>query len=417
MTLLVGLLFLLPFGCGSQAAPSCEGEQCAAEPCQGDDCPPPPKNTKIGDLGRFTATAMTKDGRRVIATYDSTFTNLVLVTESKAGSFHYEILDGFRVSGDQLVDTDSGHYPAVAIANEVVHVVWHDVDGGELRYLRRSPGSFGSVEVVDGAGSGVRGTYSSIAVDNQGVVHVAYRDVTRRLLRYAHRSESGVWSVEDVPSCSGTETCESDLPGDYGEYASIGLVTDLPRIAFYDRSHGDLKLASRDLSGAWTVTTLDGTDPETGMDTGDVGRFASLSVDPKRRLAVAYFDATHRSLRYLSAGQGSPSPITVDDGLIWDEDAKAFRTHMVGQHVTLGFDPSGRAVMVYLDASRRVMRVATVGSGAAVEKHDLKELPAGMQVGFGFSADGVLRGAYGAWRLDELPRTDLTLFAWDGGKL
>ena len=44
----------------------------------------------------------------------------------------------------------------------------------------------------------------------------------------------------------GTADCIDECPDDaedYGEYASLVLVGGLPRVAFYDRSRGDLKLA------------------------------------------------------------------------------------------------------------------------------------------------------------------------------
>ena len=80
----------------------------------------------------------------------------------------------------------------------------------------------------------------------------------------------------------------SDKGDDVGRYTSIATSsTNEPIIAYYDKTHGALKFAS---FGAirWHTHTVDvgiGT-PDTGGD--DVGRWASLSVGPDGRPAIAY---------------------------------------------------------------------------------------------------------------------------------
>jgi hypothetical protein len=82
----------------------------------------------------------------------------------------------------------------------------------------------------------------------------------------------------------------------------------------------------------------------------------------------------------------------------------------VGQHVELFFDTQSRAVLVYLDASRLVLRKGLVGVAGVLEISDLKGLSGGGHIRFGMTQDGALRGAYGAWILKHAPRTELVFF-------
>ena len=190
----------------------------------------------------------------------------------------------------------------------------------------------------------------------------------------------------------------------------MALIAGQARIVFYDRARGDLKLASESTEGTFTITTLDGRDPTTGADTGDVGRFAQLAVDPKRRLAVAYFDATRKSLRYLFEGSGSLVPQVVDVGLIEDPDSGTLRTHVVGQHVALDFDAQGRALLLYLDATALKLKRATIIGEQVVDTSFIEGLRPGCFIDLSITSGGVVKAAYGAWIEDEAPRTEIKTF-------
>lgn len=413
---LLALMFLaLPagWGCQAEATGACVDETCPAGYACGPEgqCAPLEAPSATGDLGRYTAMALTSDDRQVIASYDATFRNLVLVREQPDGLLTRHVIDGFRITDHSVVDTDSGRWPALAIdAVGTIHLAWHDGDAGELRYAAIPPSGPWQTEVVDGAAAD-RGRYASLAVDDSGAVHIAYRDETAKTLRYAVRAPGGGWSSQLIEGCAGEDDCPSAAGEDYGEFAALALVAGRPRIAFYDRLRGDLKLADRSVEDQWTVTTLDGRDPATGADTGDVGRFAAVSVDAKRRLGVAYFDATRGALRYLHEGGASAlKPLTVDDGVYTDETSGARRNRIVGQHVALAFDAAGRAVLVYLDATRLVMKRAVVTGSTATTLVDEPTLAAGGFVALAPASSGTLRGAYGRWLPGQAPRTELALF-------
>ncbi len=397
--------------CGGDSAASCEDAACPAGwVCGAKGCEPLPPAPSTGDLGRFTSSALTSDGRLLVATYDETHGNLIVSAEQEDGRDALQPVDGWRVEGGSLIDTDSGRWTALAVdQQDNAHLAWFDVDGGQLRYARASRAAGWqdwSVEVVDGTGPEVRGTHASIAVA-QGIVYLAYRDETARQLRYARRDADGTWTSRTIDGCAGEAACPEAGLEDYGEWARIAIIGQRPRIAFYDRLRGDLKMASRTEIGAWVTTTLDGRDLATDVDTGDVGRFISLALTPERHPALAYYDVSRGALRYLVPGS---DPLVVDAGVRQDEARGAKRSDPVGEHAALRFDARGRAIVLYLDGGTPAVKMAVIAAGKVVATHSLDGLAPGAFFSFDAYGDGQLRGAYGAWIDGEAPRTRLVRF-------
>ncbi|MFO0748577.1 MAG: hypothetical protein U1F43_23370 [Myxococcota bacterium] len=389
---------------------------CDDAPCCGPRCGETPP-VELGDLGRFTHLAPLSDGRLAIATYDATKKNMIVIVERPDGTERtVHVVDGWRPStdalGDRLVDVDAGRWATLAVgADDAIHVAWFDADEGELHYARGdADAGFASVEVVDGDGPATRGTHASLALDDAGLPHIAYRDETRKNLRYARRDARGAWQTRAIDGCAGEPGCPVAGSEDFGEWAALAFVPAVgggvaPRIAFYDRFRGDLKMAAQAGDGSWVTSTLDGRDPVTFADQGDVGRFASVASTPTRQLGIAYFDVTRGTLRYLSPGAG---PRTVDDGRRLTR-AGAARRDAVGQFVRLAYDDTGRAHFVYADGSVPGLRHAVVVGEAAANVTAL-DVPAGGWIDFVVGDDGGLVGAYGAFLPDAAPRTRLQLF-------
>lgn len=395
------------------ATADCDQQTCpAGQICQAGVCSAAAAPGGTGELGRYTAVALAADDLRVIATWDATYANLVLRQEQPDGSFDSRTIGGWTVGEDGgIIDTDQGQWAAIAVDTAgQVHLTWYDATEGALLYGRAQGQGPVTVETVDGKGEGARGTHASLAVDLEGGVHIAYRDETARRLRYAHRATDGTWMTEKIDGCAGEDDCPAEGEEDYGEYASLALVSGRPRIAFYDRARGDLKLAEGDSEGGWEVVTLDGRDPLTGVDEGDMGRFASLALDPSQKLGVAYYDATRGALRYLWPGAASPQPVVVDAGAYLDDATGAARQHPVGQHVVQRLDERGRAQLLYLDAGRLVMKRAIVTGKTVEGPWDLAEVPAGAWADFRLASDGRLLGALGVWLRDGTTRTRLETF-------
>jgi hypothetical protein len=406
--------------CADPAA-QCIDERCPnGEACSAGACAPVAPPSTTGDLGRYTSVARHPEGALLIATYDATYRNLVLIRRDVDGDESRRVIDGWSVVDHTLQDRDRGQWSAIAVSpSGDAHLAWYDADDGSLRYGRLEGADLDAtieIEVVDGHGVEDRGRHATLGVESDGTVHVAYRDEAARSLRYARRQPTGDWSVEEVPACTREPEC-GDESEDYGEYADLVLIAGAPRVAFYDRSRGDLKLAQRDVAGQWSVATLDGHDVERDIDTGDVGRFASAAVDAKQRLGIAYYDATRGMLRYIFASGATPIPVVVDDGVYVNPETGAARQHLVGQHAELVFDPRDGAVILYLDAGRLVVKRARLVGEQVVDRTVMTELRPGAYISATMDSTGGLVGAYGAWPAEAPGGSELVVIGELGGTL
>lgn len=350
-------------------------------------------------LGRFASATAWSDERLAAASWDTSRGALVVAFfDGPTASPELRVVANGEGGPTRIAAETSGH----------VQLVWFDRALGRAFWVRGDRAGFGSPELI-GQGPGVLGTHLALALDTSvrpaadsdsiPVPHVALRDETRRSLSYAVRLADG-WHLETVDTCAGEADCPSP-DEDVGEWAQLALVPGaggawLPRIAFYDRLRGDLKLAARGEDGRWLTSTLDGRDLATGADTGDVGRFISLATTPGRTLGLAYFDATREALRYLGPGE---APRVVDAGLatsLTPDLRDAAPAHPlglrprvnVGQHASLRYDAVGQGHIVYADTTTPALRHVTVRTANT-------------------SGPTVLPLAPGAWptltRVDDLP--------------
>ncbi len=144
------------------------------------------------------------------------------------------------------------------------------------------------------AGTGVAGAGSTLAISPwTGEPCIAYRNNTG--LVYAWRDD-GVWRSRQID----TGTFRPEMSLDLGEFA-------FPRIAYYDKGSGDLKLVRK--TGAaeddWTTETLDAG--------GDVGQRPALAVGGDPEMShIAYQDYGNKRLKYARHRPGLVQIVTVD---------------------------------------------------------------------------------------------------------
>lgn len=223
-----------------------------------------------------------------------------------------------------------------------LHMVYYDRDTRTLKYaVRSAKGVWGNIQTIDGQQD--VGLNPSLQIDSNGLPHVAYQDAGNGDLRYAYLSaDTNAWVVQTV-----------DVKGSTGAYPSLQLSrTGGPVIAYYNKTNGDLRLASSGTNG-WNISTID------DGKGGDVGRWASLQIDPNRptasKVAVAYEDTTHGTYKYaIQAGAGYNIE-TMDSG-----------AKNPGGYISMKFYNSGTAfepVATYYDADAGNLRYAVRSGG------------------------------------------------------
>lgn len=139
-------------------------------------------------------------------------------------------------------------------------------------------------------------------------------------------------------------TTTVDSVGDVGRFASLDLdPAGRPHISYRDQTNTSLRYAYDDGTG-WQITTVD--------DTGDVGDFTSIAVDAQGHPHISYYDADNYDLKYAhydgaGLGQGRGWQITTVDSL-----------GSVGRCSSLALDAMGQPHISYFDESNGAIRYA-----------------------------------------------------------
>lgn len=124
------------------------------------------------------------------------------------------------------------------------------------------------------------------AYDLDGVLHLAYYDQSSGSVLVTTRLSNGKWS---------RPIAASDAGADAGQYLSLAIdQAGKPAVAFYDATHGDVRLASMN-GGLFSTAAID--------SAGNVGRYVSLAFDSGGNAAISYYDATNADLKFASGNR------------------------------------------------------------------------------------------------------------------
>ncbi|MFA4987138.1 MAG: CFI-box-CTERM domain-containing protein [Candidatus Brocadiia bacterium] len=201
-------------------------------------------------------------------------------------TWHTEFVDGNQPNGSQAVTTavNVGLYAKLVLDSVGrPHIAYYDSTNGNLKYALRSVGGGWSTTLVDagGAANGDVGSYCSLALNSQNEPRIAYYDATGKDLRVASLKQ-GIWTTEIV-----------DTAGEVGSHCAISLdpVSNMARIAYRDDGRHALKFAEQTGDG-WTSWIIDSSD--------DTGYTPSLVIDRRGNAHIAYqmFNGTTSALIY-----------------------------------------------------------------------------------------------------------------------
>jgi hypothetical protein len=373
---------------------------------------------EVGEVGSHNTVLVDPDGGLVVTTYDRLSRAFVVGRGQDRASMAFAFVDGTGGTGSGSAVEDDVGSSAAALLDEdgLLHAVYYDATRGDIKHATVRGLRLLQIETVDMEHD--VGRYASLAAQG-GILHAAYHDETDGTLRYARRGPEG-WTAVTVPpplapACLvGESACSAvEAKADYGRYTSIGLVAGQPVIAHYDGQREDLLLSTL-AAGQWTTSRLDGFDPQTGMDTIDVGRWASLVVAPGGSVSVAYYDATNGALRYTFSEKGAQKLLVIDDGLVDDPKSGASRRHVVGQHANLVVSAEGVPTIYYLDATDLGVRAAVRGGDGSWSIGSLPlEGPGGPWLDVARLHDGRLAVVYETFGVSSeqaAPRRDLGLW-------
>ena len=254
----------------------------------------------------------------------------------------------------------------------VLHMAWYDARNGIVRVSTQLSNGKWSRPISASEPGTISGQSLSLAIDQAGKPTIAYYDVTHGDLRLA-TFESGAFATALI-----------DSTGDVGQYVSLAVTTaGQTLVSYYDATNGDLKFAAGDRRVGFAVTTVD--------STGDVGTWTSLdAVDLQGStiVAVAYADQTNGDLKY--------SRYTLPDGST-GRSIGAWSTFVVDDlqgvaNVALSLT-GGRAAIAYRDTFRADVKYAYRNTDWFTETvADKGSL--GHGVDLYYDADGLLHVAY-----------------------
>ncbi len=251
--------------------------------------PVPSHNFRVARTGRDT-----RRGRRCLGGGLLTAAFLLAALPHSASAWIWRHA-GVDSSGDV------GQFCSLAVGSDgSLHACGFHYDafsegGNYLRYAYNpSPLGAGPWTVRTADPNPNTGAYASIALDPGGQPHIAYFEggLDQNLKHAWFDPAFNAWRTERV-----------DVSGNEGQFTSIAVnEAGTVYIAYFDASAGGLKLATKPSGGSWSLALVD--------TAGTVGPYAAISTHDGLR--IAYYDLTHRDLKFAKWNGGGWTITRVD---------------------------------------------------------------------------------------------------------
>jgi len=246
---------------------------------------------------------------------------------------------------------DVGSQLSIAVDNTgKVAIGYYDKTNSAVKFAITTNGTNWNKRTVDS--SKQVGTSPSVAFDIDGNVYLAYyRRTSGDVILAAMNRDSGAWTRTTVDGTDGTDV-GADLSLDVGEAAvSTGFFTQYDTtvaIAYSDSTNGDLKYARLDLddsTATWFIATVDNT---SGVANIDLNLHAGTQVNGLQA-QIAYQDVSAHSVKYAYRNGD------------WFTETAASGGNL-GQQVQLSFDADNNPMVTYFNNSRKATYTATRSS-------------------------------------------------------
>ncbi|MCC6521803.1 MAG: hypothetical protein IT373_04010 [Polyangiaceae bacterium] len=342
------------------------------------------------DVGLWTSIALDANGQPALAYYDATHHALRYASFAGGGWASTEV-----VGGDKA---ENGRYAKLSFVSGLPVIAYQFVEAGDAGAVRSG------VRLALGSAVGASQatwTFEEVAADEATPCRARYcatgttcvkstgtcLDKSKDCPASCASGESCVL-VNAVPQCEAVygNTQTDSYPDATGLYVSLAAnpVGGLG-VAFYDRIHGNVVVASK-AGAAWTTVIADG--ESAGTDTGDKGIGLSLAIDLDGNYHLSYVDGLEEAVNYVkvTAGTTPGTPEVVDTGA-GNSDGQ----HLVGDDSNILVTQGGEIRVSYQDASEGTLRLAVGTPSQGAHAWTVTTLP----------QDGHFAGAFS--RQVELP--------------
>jgi prepilin-type N-terminal cleavage/methylation domain-containing protein len=279
-----------------------------------------------------------------------------------------------------LVDTagNIGQDTAIVIGNDGFPVIsYRNESTNELKVVKCtnafcSPGNV-IISVIDTSDN--VGTYSSIAIGNDGYPIISYYDKSNRDLKVAKCGDAVCTPASVIKTTI-------DSANNVGEYTSIAIgVGDsgLPIISYYDDSNRDLKVvkcgnSACSAAGGYIITAVDG-DSNVYSSTDKVGKYSSIAVSSFNLPIISYYDDSNHDLKVVKCGN---SACSVAGGYTFTSVDTAGD---VGEYTSIVIDKNGLPIISYYDDSNHDLKVAKCGNSACSSGNSINTADSAGRVG------------------------------------